>query len=260
MKIVSYWETPKNETTIQPWILLSLAVMKKMMGGDFILLTRHNLSNYLSPLYLEKDYKFNTLPFDANPEHLKLVAKSDVIRYAFIKEHGGIYLDADTIILENNLLNFLDSLIIDERLYWGNDVFFGAKKENETISKILDNIMSNDFYQWGNPGNIKSLVITSNKNITILPEEYYTPGYEVKYNFDNCNLIFRQDIGIDEFLINKSIKMIKLYNTYFSRTSNKCLSVEEFLSKDTLFSKLFLSIDNKKSLVENANVIFSEII
>ncbi|HDR1103445.1 TPA: hypothetical protein QB288_000180 [Pasteurella multocida] len=260
MRVITYWETPKNVNQIHPWIPLSLAIMKKQLGNKFLLLTKYNLKDYLSDIYLEKNYNFNQLPFKADPEHLRLVAKSDVIRYAFINEHGGIYLDADTILLDNNFNLFLDNLIQTDKLYWGNEVFFGAKPSNKTVSKILDNIMKNDTYDWGNPGNKAAIVNEENKDIIFLPSSYYEPHYHIKYNFEHCKLMFDKTISPKDFLINHDVKMLKLYNTYFSRKADRVQSVKEFLDSEYLMAKLFLQIAPKEELIQSSENILDFIL
>jgi hypothetical protein len=52
----------------------------------------------------------------------------------------------------------------------------------------------------------------------------------------------RRDVEPEDFLLAKP-SLLKLYNTYFTRTSNRIESVSDFLKGGTLLAKLFLHID-----------------
>jgi hypothetical protein len=51
------------------------------------------------------------------------------------------------------------------------------------------------------------------------------------------------EVPVKRFLANSSAVLLKLYNTYFSRTPIGTMSVPEFLSSGTLLARIFLHID-----------------
>lgn len=90
MNVWSYWQGPMPE-----YIKICIETMKNKCK-NFTLLTPKNIGDYIynSPLDIDKCRRLN------NPAHL-----ADVYRVAVIFNHGGLWLDCDTIMI-NPLDNF----------------------------------------------------------------------------------------------------------------------------------------------------------
>ena len=82
-----------------PYVALALGWTRHVLGDAFHLLTPGNIAKAISTEYQSKDWRFSALEFDAAAVATSVVAKSDYIRMAYVLEHGGVWLDADTILL-----------------------------------------------------------------------------------------------------------------------------------------------------------------
>lgn len=143
MNVWSYWQGHMPE-----YIKICIETMKKNCE-NFTLLTPENVFDYIhhSPLDIDKCRKLN------NPAHL-----ADVFRVAVIFNHGGLWLDCDTVMIKslhdfksiissyNN--GFFYSRWNDSRVLNG---YFYATKEHELIAKWL--IAINNTLKTGPPRN-----------------------------------------------------------------------------------------------------------
>ena len=92
-RIFTFWEPKEN---LPAYIKLCMQTWTKFLPDyEIIVLDWSNLSDYLS------DSAYKNVVF----KHMSLAKQSDALRAALIKEHGGIWLDADTIITNPNFLN-----------------------------------------------------------------------------------------------------------------------------------------------------------
>lgn len=91
--------------------------IKKNPEWKYILWDNENIKNlkYLDIIRYEKEKTWN--------------GKSDFLRFAILKEHGGVYIDADSVSIEGKSL---DSLIEESK---GN--FFAAWEDHEGIKKTI---------------------------------------------------------------------------------------------------------------------------
>ena len=76
----------------------------------------------------------------------------------------------------------------------------------------------------------------------VIPGEIVDPGYLPRYSFANCEVMRRKDVDVADFL-RRDVSVLKLYNTYFRRTSARLETVAEFLTGETLLAKLFLHLE-----------------
>ena len=92
-----YWEGPKS-----PLIQLCIEIMTKKLSDNFnfILLDQNNIYNYLPDI--KEDFKKVLNSF-------KISHKVDYYRILLLQKFGGIYLDADVIVLKN-LSEIIDKL------------------------------------------------------------------------------------------------------------------------------------------------------
>ena len=105
MNVWTYWQGPMPE-----YIKICIDTMRKHCD-NFTLLTLHNINDYIynSPLDIDKCKRLN------NPAHL-----ADVYRVAVIFNHGGLWLDCDTIMI--NPLHDFKSIVSSY-----NDCFFHSR-------------------------------------------------------------------------------------------------------------------------------------
>lgn len=114
MKIFTYWESlPSNG--IPPYVTLGIARMKSVFKDNFVLLTKHNVKNILSKDVESKKWCF----LGSSDNRLigksveSIVAKSDFIKMQYIHDHGGIWLDSDTLVIKNFLTDLIPSLKVN---------------------------------------------------------------------------------------------------------------------------------------------------
>ena len=110
------------------------------------------------------------------------------------------------------------------------------------LAQALQQGLSARAHTWGNPGRIKDIVACRDDGFVIIPDEVVDPGYHPRYNFANCEVMRRRDVGVADFL-QRDVALLKLYNTYFRRTSVRSETVAEFLAGGTLLANLFLHLE-----------------
>lgn len=224
-----------------PYVALSLVSMQRALGECFKLLTPESVPALIGSAYLKKSWGFKSLNFKLPPDIESIVARSDFIRMAYVYQHGGVWIDADTLMLRNPAANFFPEGL-SEKLHWYSEALFGSLPGNPILGEAVTTALGERIYGWGDPGGIKKLVAQRPDQLTIISSNVVDPGYRPLYNFATCDVMRQRAISVEEFLIN-DIDILKLYNTYFTRTTNKQQSVEEFLTDETLLAKLFLHIE-----------------
>lgn len=239
-KYMTYWETAPG-SRIPPWVALAIASMRRALGDKFLLLTPSNASQYIDTTTLETNWAFNPLPFEMNSRIASIVAKSDYIRLAFVYRHGGAWLDADTLLFHDPSGNLFPNGLT-EGLHWYSEALFGSKPGNPILGEAIKKGFTKNKHDWGNPGEIREIIAEKESNLHQIPYSNLDPGYRPCYNFSTCEVMSRRDVEPEDFLLAKP-SLLKLYNTYFTRTSNHIESVSDFLKSGTLLSKLFLHID-----------------
>ena len=97
---------------------------------------------------------------------------------------------------------------------------------------------------WGNPGKIKQLRQEYSSDVVVLYEKLMTSGGAYRYNCSNCGVVLRDDVGLEEFIKNDELCILKLYNSNFQKRGAYWENVEDFLMSGTLLSKIFLMINS----------------
>lgn len=132
MNVWTYWQGPMPE-----YLKICIETMRRNCD-DFTLLTPHNINDYVhnSPLDIDKCKKLN------NPAHL-----ADVYRVAVIYNHGGLWLDCDTIMINSlNAFNNVVSPYMNGFFYsrWNDgrvlNGYFCATKQHALLEEWLSNI------------------------------------------------------------------------------------------------------------------------
>lgn len=240
-KYVTYWETAPG-SRIPPWVALSLASMQRALGNKLLILTPSSASRYIDATTLGTNWVFNPLTFEMDSGIESIVAKSDYIRLAFVYRYGGAWLDADTLLFQDPT-NFLFPNGLTRRLHWYSEALFGSKPGNPILGEAIQEGLSKGKHDWGNPGGIRDIIAHQDNHLVQIPHSTLDPGYSPPYNFSTCDVLGRRDLEAHDFVSAKP-SLIKLYNTYFTRTTDHIQSVTDFLGAGTLLAKLFLNIDS----------------
>jgi len=239
-RYVSYWENAPGQI-MPPYVALALVSMHRALGDRFMLLTPKMLSGSIAPSVLNKRWAFEPLPFTLATGIEEIVAKSDFIRMSWVQQHGGVWLDADTLMLSDPTENlFPDG--VSAKLHWHSECLFGSLPGNPLLAKALETGLTQDQHAWGNPGCIKDLITLAPDQVVSISGEHIDPGYRPLYNFSSCEVMRRTDLSVEHFLL-RPVAILKLYNTYFRRTANDIESVDAFLANGSLLSRLFLHIE-----------------
>lgn len=241
MKFVTYWETPQG-AQMPPYVALALVSMQRALGDAFVLLGPQDIAGTLGIDLDCRGWQFGDLEFKGAPAALSIVAKSDFIRMAFVQRHGGFWLDADTIALADPR-PALAPAPLDARLYWYNEALFGARAGNPLLTRAVQQSWDTERHVWGNPGGIRHLVAALPEAVAPIDSSLLDPGWRPAYRFTTCEVMYDRALPVDAFLTNPSAKLLKLYNTYFSRSPIGSMTVPEFLESDTLLARIFLHLD-----------------
>jgi hypothetical protein len=94
----------------------------------------------------------------------------------------------------------------------------------------------------GNPGGVRDLLGDRPEEMIEIPTTMLDPGSQPAYGFATCETMMDKIRPVEDFLRNPNLRILKLYNTYFSRSWLN-MSLESFLDSGTLASRVFLSID-----------------
>ncbi|CAE6807171.1 glycosyltransferase [Paraburkholderia domus] len=240
-RYVSYWETAPG-TSMPPYVALALVSMQRALGSAFQLLTPRSVPRLIGTDFLRKSWDFEPLGFEMISEIKTIVAKSDYIRMAYVYRHGGVWLDADTLLFRDPTMSLFPEGLTSN-LHWYSEALFASQKGNALLGRAVNAALSQKVHPWGNPGGIKALVACAPEQLSIIPASFLDPGYRPLYNFSTCDVMRRRDIAVDEFITAPNVDILKLYNTYFTRTSTRQCSVEQFLCEETLLARLFLHIE-----------------
>ncbi|MEC3766366.1 capsular polysaccharide synthesis protein [Cupriavidus sp. SS-3] len=239
MKAFTYWETLPGKR-VPPYVALGIVSMKIAYGENFVLLNEENVSEYISGCE-EKKWAFSKYNSNLTPEMAAVVAKSDYVRMRFVAEHGGFWNDADTVVL-TDMLRRIE--IQGDELHWHSEAVFAARRGNPILSDVAENMLVSEFQTWGNPGGIKD-VLKGGKVVPI-PFKYVDPGVVPVYSFRNSEIILDEEISVSDFLVNRDVCLLKLYNTDFGARKVGQMSVADFLDSGLMLSRIFLSINSDK--------------
>ncbi len=245
MRYVSYWETAPG-TSMPPYVALAIVSMQRALGSAFQLITPQSVPELIGTDFLRKSWDFEPLEFEMVSGIKAIVAKSDYIRMAYVHRHGGVWLDADTLLFRDPTMSLFPEGLTSN-LHWHSEALFGSRKGNALLGRAIDAALSQKAHHWGDPGGIKAIVARSSEQLSIIPTLVLDPGYRPLYNFSTCDVMRSREITVDEFITAPNVDILKLYNTYFTRTSTRLPSVEQFLAEGTLLAELFLHIEPEPS-------------
>lgn len=258
-RIVTYWESPDN-LIVPKHILICLALLKIKMGDDFLLLTKKNISDYIDDSKLKKHWSFGTQEKSQDMNQvMSIVAKSDFIRFEYIYNHGGVWVDSDSLCVGNphNLFSLLD----ENQMIWGYEAFFGAKAGYEPFGIACENILKMDCQIWGNPGLVKDLLKKPNYKNTYLPIPWFfiEPKKDYMFSWENAGVIFNSAIEPIDFLNDQQV-FLHLYNKAsgleiknkinFNKTEG-CSLLESIINDIVPRDELIDEMKNVRSYIED---------
>lgn len=226
MTVWTYWEGNRV-----PYIDLCLDTIRKYSKGlNFVLLNDNLVKTYLN------------LPFKYNK--LSVVHKADYIRVALLCKYGGIWLDADTIVLKPlvKLVNFLEKYkFMGFGLLCSPHTAAIAGKPDSLILNVWLNYINKEIYKnsiaWGDLGPLALSKVLGQVG-AIESDEYYnvtsnfcTPVSCVDWKFFFSERKLLEDIIYDETII------VMLYNKFMKHRLNK-YDREFILSSNMIISRL----------------------
>ena len=127
---------------MHPVIDTCIKSMERVCGADFTLVTNHTLDQYVRPGTLCREFELLK-----QPAH-----RADCIRAALLAVHGGMWLDADTVMLHKPQIGHRDDKFYYSK--WKNDphrvitgyVFANGKTE---VAKAWLDAVNETLIKWG---------------------------------------------------------------------------------------------------------------
>ena len=231
LNVWTYWQGPMPE-----YIKICIETMRRHCD-NFTLLTPHNINDYVcnSPLNTTHCKRLS------NPAHL-----ADVYRVAVIFNHGGLWLDCDTIMI-NNVSNFKSVFISypdgffysrwnDSRVLNG---YFYATKENPLMEDWLYKInrllkmpsLKNSWTQFGEKI-LTPLVNSGMYNTIEISRSIFLP-----INIDKIPWLFFEPFHWSNFIADDTIA-IGLNNSWFRDHVPEFINSIEPWNGDALINQL----------------------
>ena len=266
--IFSFWEPKGN---IPGYLKLCIKTWKKFLSDyEIIILDYESLKEYLgTKLYSQIIFK-----------DMPIAIQSDAIRVALLNKYGGIWMDTDTIILNNKFIKefkkFELIMIKDENSKFHFIGFIYAVKNSAIIKKwlkqiihrikIYKNIYNNKTdiniseYYYKSYKSLKFLgnkiinkllknvtenkfFYLDNKEINALPERTVYKNNKANYSQRYREFYFRR--RNPKIILRKSKNLIYLHNSW-TPLKYKKMSEKEFLKQNILLSNLLANILNIK--------------
>lgn len=225
--------------------------MRRALDNDLILLTNHNICDYVAPEMLERDWQFSHKSGHLSPELMSIVAKSDFLRMQLVGQHGGTWIDADTIVLRD--YRAWQSENLGDKLLWHSEQFFCSRPGNPYLLEAANAMRSSERLVWGDPGGIKAAVQANKADIDFIPTHFYDPGFQPPYGARSYEAMFRTDLEAEGFLTNGQQCIQKMYNSAFVKFIPRDTSVEELINSGNLLAKIFFAIDpNRQRWIDDA--------
>lgn len=266
-RIFTFWE-PRQK--IPGYIQLCLNTWKKFLPEYEIIILDYHLT---------KQYIGNELFSNIICRNMTLQMQADAIRVAILYKYGGIWMDADTILLSGNFLkklkNYDLAMIGDDRIkqqdigfiyssnnsslikMWLKEIIIKIKKYKKIINAKnkthCSKLSKKKYITWSYLGNgiiNKFLKNTTGKNfyrinrnkLKIYPERKFYRNS----TFRNCikYRLFYFRKRDPQIVLNETRDIILLHNSWTPRKYKK-MSITEFLNEDILLTKLLEKILNK---------------
>jgi hypothetical protein len=248
-----YWENIGDNKTYPPYIDLCLQTIFKHCSTDFnlVLLDEKSILNYLPELE-EKKKKYKL-------DRLIIQHRVDYYRVLLLNKYGGLYLDADTLVMKNPI-EIINKLKDFDYVGFGctgikctngygkpSNAIMASRQNGQLISQVEKNLenrlLNRDKFDYFDLG---KLVIWEELD-KLVKDNYKYYHYDNHYDGTRdkegnwmTNDYFFTDKKID-YLHPDDLIFVLLYNSEMKDYKNK--SKEELIKENTNFSKFI-----KKSL------------
>ncbi len=259
-KIFTFWEPKDN---IPAYLKLCLKTWEKFLKDyEVIILDYSNLEQYLGTDYFDK------VLYDK----FSLPKQTDAIRAALLKKYGGIWLDLDTIILNQNILNLISNTI-DFEMPGRNLCFVKANKDSYICTEwdkqvkerieIYKNFYSNPLnkllkrklykkikkYDYLGNGIVDNLIKTHSNFCYNLDEIFVNafPERRLDYNLEYLKKahlryqVFYFLSNLPEVAFENNCGLLCLHNSW-TPIEYKLMNEEEFLSNNNTISNIFKQV------------------
>ena len=245
-----YWENIKTKKT--PTIIkLCIESIKNHCKKDFniILLNEKTIYNYLPNLRKDLD-------------NLLIAQKVDYIRIALLYKYGGIYMDADTIVVRS-LLPIIKKLKYYDFVGFGctgkycsngyprpSNGVMASRKNSILMKKTLEDlniILNNKKLKYSYFSLGKNVIW---RNISKLQNTSNYKYYHYDSSYDGTRMINKRWVRYDYYL-NNNIKLLNEQNLFFIMLTNTgcnnkkvcdklfSMSKKELLNSNTFISRMF---------------------
>lgn len=236
MNIFTFWTGKK------PNLLNLIEKINKLhLGNNLIIIDDDNLYDYL-------DSK------EINPVYNKLnpPQKADYLRILLVYKYGGIWIDFDTLIIEDleyyfNLLDQFDGFFVYNH-GWNNNkaitnCFFGSKPKTllfknlvDDINKVLDE--KKEKISWSEIGSLVLLnLLNNNKNL--FDTYYFIEGKDTIYpvNYDMISNIYLSHNKEDYIKVKRNNQhLLFLVNSFYNHNYFSKKSEVEIYHEDNVFN------------------------
>ena len=139
-RVISFWATLSNKKHIPPYILCGLVSIRRAFQDKFLLLTPSTLEDYIDFDFQKKVFFFAASADKEKDELSRIVGTSDFVRFAYIAQHGGMWLDADSIVLRN-FEKELQTMFSAKPIAWQCEALFAARGPHPDIQQIKRNMI-----------------------------------------------------------------------------------------------------------------------
>ena len=195
---------------------------------------------------------------------MSLPIQADAIRVAVLKKFGGIWMDADTIIVSEKFLKGLDNfelaMLGDKTILHIGFIFATQKSSiikewlNEIINKVKDYKKISKEHRkkliWNYLGNgiINKMVHNTTSDRFLLLDKHKMNAFPELYFFRNTSLNVVEKYQLFYFqkrnpkILLGNVKGIIMLHNSWTPTKYKLMSEKQFLKQDILISKLLYQI------------------
>jgi len=265
LPVWTFWQN-FNNNIIPPYIDLCIDTMRKFCQNDKFelhIVNYENLEQYLPNIrkdIFKIEYTFDNPPSGVSKEKLKtrkIGIIADYIRLCLLKEYGGIWTDADNIILKE-LTEISDHLITKDFVastrFWKHFSIsngFIASVPNgliiaewlELVNKKLDDMKEKNNYNIFSYGifgeNMIGKIISNNIDKCYI----YMDDKILPIKCKQRGIFFKEKYNYDKLITNKNPICCTIWNAAVPDYVSK-LTKKELMNKNILLSEIFRKVLN----------------
>jgi hypothetical protein len=242
-----YWDNINNSKT-PAYINLCLKSVDKHCSNSFniIRLNKDNILKYLPEL--------KTLSIYNKIDKLIIAHKVDLYRIMLLKKYGGIYMDADIVVLRDPI-EVADKLVVNDYVGFGctgiickngygqpSNWIMASRKDGILVTNVLNNMINKiekqDKFEYHDLG--KLVIWDELKSLLNRNYKYYQYSNKIDGSRDKNGFWIDSDIAFSNIKIDyddeNNMLFFVVYNNSISKNIKE-LSEEEILKKDWNFTK-----------------------